>query len=85
MARKVRNTHDAQLRDPDVATTYLTEALEDGDKAVIQMALNNIDKAHEETGYSAEVRASIKRGLEDLITGRIYTHEQVKRHFDIEE
>lgn len=85
MARNIKSTHRAQLREPEVAAAYLAEALEDGDKTVIQMALNNIDKAHEETGYNAEVRASIKRGLEDLMAGRVYTHEQVKRHFDIEE
>lgn len=35
--------------------------------------------------YITELRQSIKRGLEDIVAGRVYTHEQVKRHFDIEE
>jgi len=63
----------------------LTEALDQRDHDVIQMALSNINEAHESESYGAEVRASIKRGLEDVLARRPYTHEQVKRHFDIEE
>ena len=84
MARNIKDTHRTQLCDPEVAAGYLTEALEDGAKAVIQMALNNIAEAHNGR-YSAELRASIKRGLEDVAAGHVYNHEQVKRHFDIEE
>jgi len=39
----------------------------------------------EADAYIKELRASIKRGLDDVVAGRVYTHEQVKRHFDIEE
>jgi predicted transcriptional regulator len=38
----------------------------------------------EADAYITELRASIKRGIEDIVAGRVYTHEQVKRHFDIE-
>ena len=48
MAHNVRATHSEQLRDPEVAAEYLSEALEDGDAAVILMALRNIAEAQED-------------------------------------
>jgi DNA-binding phage protein len=53
--RNVRVTHSELLRDPAVVAHYLNEALEDGDAAVIQMALTRIAQAHEDgiTGSAA--------------------------------
>lgn len=48
MARNVRATHSEHLRDPEVAAEYLSDALEDGDAAVILMALRNIAEAQED-------------------------------------
>jgi probable addiction module antidote protein len=48
MARNVRATHNEHLRDPETAAEYLSEALEDGDAAVILMALRNIAEAQED-------------------------------------
>ena len=48
MARNIRATHSEHLRDPDVAAEYLSEALEQGDAAVILMALRNIAEAQED-------------------------------------
>lgn len=48
MVRNVRETHNEHLRDPEVAAEYLSEALEDGDAAVILMALRNIAEAQED-------------------------------------
>ncbi len=45
MAGNIRATHNEHLRDPEVAAEYLSEALEDGDAAVILMALRNIAEA----------------------------------------
>lgn len=55
MARNVRATHSQHLRDPEVAAEYLNEALEEGDGAVILMALRNIAEAQEDglTGLAA--------------------------------
>src|SRR5690554_6698202 len=48
MARNVRATHNEHLRDPEVAAEYLSEALEEGDAAIILMALRNIAEAQED-------------------------------------
>lgn len=48
MARNVRATHNEHLRDPEIAAEYLSEALEDGEAAVILMALRNIAEAQED-------------------------------------
>lgn len=48
MARNIRVTHNEHLRDPEVAAEYLNEALEDGDAAVILMALRNLAEAQED-------------------------------------
>ncbi|MBE0448841.1 MAG: hypothetical protein IBX64_12260 [Actinobacteria bacterium] len=44
--RNVRETHNKHLREPEVAAEYLKEALENGDKAVIQLALCHIADAY---------------------------------------
>ena len=48
MAPNVRATHNGHLRDPELAAEYLSEALEDGEAAVILMALRNIAEAQED-------------------------------------
>jgi DNA-binding phage protein len=48
MTRNVRATHNEHLRDPEIAAEYLSEALDDGDAAVILMALRNIAEAQED-------------------------------------
>jgi len=48
MARNVRATHNEHLRDPEIAAEYLSEALEEGEAAVILMALRNIAEAQED-------------------------------------
>ncbi|MDG2072179.1 MAG: putative addiction module antidote protein [Pseudomonadales bacterium] len=45
MTRNVRQTHNEQLRDAEVAAEYLSDALEDGDTATVLMALRNITEA----------------------------------------
>ena len=45
MVRSVRETHNEQLRDSEVAAEYLSEALEDSDNATVLMALRNITEA----------------------------------------
>lgn len=47
MIRKVRETHAGYLRDSRVAIEYLNAALEEGDPAVILMALRNLVEAQE--------------------------------------
>jgi len=49
--RNVRDTHNKALSEPEVASEYLKDALEGGDKSVIEMALRNIAEAY-----------SVKRG-----------------------
>lgn len=48
MVRNVRATHNEHLRDPEIAAEYLSEALEEGDAAVILMALRNVAEAQED-------------------------------------
>lgn len=61
MARNVRATHNEQLRDPEIAAEYLSEALEDGDAAVILMALRNIAEAQEDGISGLAERAHLGR------------------------
>ncbi|MCW8828103.1 MAG: hypothetical protein OQK94_03500 [Gammaproteobacteria bacterium] len=44
--RNVKETHGKALRNPEVAAEYLKDALESGDKAVMQVALCNIAEAY---------------------------------------
>ena len=61
MARNVRATHSEHLRDPEVAAAYLSDALEDGDAAVILMALRNIAEAQEGGITGLAVRSHLGR------------------------
>ena len=47
MTRYYSETLNELLRDPRVAAGYLNDALDEGNPAVIQMALNNIAEAQE--------------------------------------
>jgi probable addiction module antidote protein len=64
MTRNVRTTHNQHLRDPEVAAEYLNEALEDGDAAVILMALRNIAEAQE--GGITELATRSELGRESM-------------------
>ena len=64
MTRNVRSTHNQHLRDPEVAAEYLSEALEDGDAAVILMALRNIAEAQE--GGITELATRSELGRESM-------------------
>lgn len=61
MARNIRPTHNEHLRDPEVAAEYLSEALEDGDAAVILMALRNIAEAQEDGITGLATRSELGR------------------------
>lgn len=56
--RNVRVTHNKHLRNHEVAAEYLCAALDDGDPAVILMALRNIAEAQEDgiSGLAARSR-----------------------------
>lgn len=57
MTRDVSETHGRLLRDTKVAAAYLSEALKEGNAAVIQMALRDIVEAQED-GISGLVSRS---------------------------
>nr|VFK46947.1 MAG: probable addiction module antidote protein [Candidatus Kentron sp. TC]VFK51084.1 MAG: probable addiction module antidote protein [Candidatus Kentron sp. TC]VFK62095.1 MAG: probable addiction module antidote protein [Candidatus Kentron sp. TC] len=61
MARNVRATHNEQLRDPEIVAEYLSEALKDGDSAVILMALRNIVAAREDGIAGLAQRSNLGR------------------------
>lgn len=61
MARNIRATHNTHLRDPEVAAEYLSEALEEGDAAVILMALRNIAEAQEDGIAGLATRSHLGR------------------------
>jgi probable addiction module antidote protein len=61
MARNVRATHKEYLRDPEVAAEYLSDALEEGDAAVILMALRNIAEAQEDGITGLATRSELGR------------------------
>ena len=61
MARNVRTTHNEHLRDPEVAAEYLSEALKDGDAAVILMAIRNIAEAQEDGITGLALRSELGR------------------------
>ncbi len=64
MVRNVRSTHSHHLRDPEVVAEYLSEALEDGNPAVILMALRNIAEAQE--GGITELATRSELGRESM-------------------
>ena len=59
--RNIRATHNKHLRDPEVATEYLNEAIESGDKAIILMALRNIAEAQPDGISGLAARAGLGR------------------------
>ena len=61
MMRNVRTTHNDHLREPEVAAEYLSEALEDGDVAVILMAIRNIAEAQEDGITGLALRSDLGR------------------------
>lgn len=61
MARRIRETHNELLRDPETAAEYLSAALEDGDASVILMALRNIAEAQEDGIAGLAQRANLGR------------------------
>jgi probable addiction module antidote protein len=61
MAHNVRATHSEYLRDPEVAAEYLSDALEEGDAAVILMALRNIAEAQEDGITGLATRSELGR------------------------
>jgi len=42
------------------------------------------DATWDDVAYHMEVRASIERGLDDSKAGRVYTHEEVRKHFGLD-
>ena len=61
MARSIRATHNEHLRDLEVAAEYLSDALEQGDAAVILMALRNIAEAQEDGISGLATRSHLGR------------------------
>ena len=57
----VRATHERHLRDQGVAAEYLCAALEDGDPAVILMALRNIAEAQDDGISGLAIRSNLGR------------------------
>jgi len=57
----VRRTHSLHLRDQEVAAEYLCAALDDGDPAVILMALRNIAEAQEDGISGLAIRSNLGR------------------------
>ena len=65
--RNVRETHSKYLRDPEFAAKYLNEALEEGNPAVIRMALVNIAEAQRGDWGGADIRPEPKHRVEDML------------------
>ena len=61
MTHSVRGTHNKQLRDPEIAAQYINAALEDGDAAVILMALRQVADAQADGISGLAARASLGR------------------------
>ncbi len=61
MARSVRVTHNEQLRDAKVAAEYLSEALQEGNTAIILMALRNIAEAQDDGVAGLAARSELGR------------------------
>ncbi len=61
MALNVRATHNKHLRDPEVAAEYLSEALKEGNSAVVLMAIRNIAEAQEDGIAGLAARSKLGR------------------------
>ncbi|MGI9249583.1 MAG: DNA-binding protein [Pseudohongiellaceae bacterium] len=69
MTRNVRETHNKYLRDPEFAAMYLSEALEEGNPAVIRMALRNIAEAQKEDKDDVPAQTQLRREtMEELLS-----------------
>ncbi len=64
MATNVRETHNQQLREPDVAAAYLNEALLDNEAGVILMAIRHLAEAQD--GGMAGLAQRSELGRESL-------------------
>ena len=60
-SRSVRETHNKQLRDPEMAAEYINQALESGDSSIILMALRNIVEAQSDGISGVAARANLGR------------------------
>lgn len=60
-SRNVRETHNKQLRDSEVAAEYINQALESGDSSIILMALRNIVEAQSDGISGVAARANLGR------------------------
>lgn len=60
MTRDVSETHNKLLRDPKVAAAYLSEALKEGNAAVIQMALRDIAEAQDDGINGLALRSKLE-------------------------
>ena len=61
MMHNARLTHAECLRDSEIAAEYLSAALEDGDPAVILMALRNVAEAQEDGITGLAARSELRR------------------------
>jgi len=59
--RNVRQTHSEILRDPDVASEYLNEAIASGDHSELLMALRNLAEAQPDGITGLAERAEMSR------------------------
>ena len=59
MKRSVRVTHNSLLREPEIAAEYLSEALGEGDPAVVLLALRNVAEAQEDGISGLAVRSAL--------------------------
>lgn len=61
VSRNIRETHNKHLRDLQVATEYLNEAIESGDKSIMLMAIRNIAEAQPDGIAGLADRAGLGR------------------------
>jgi len=61
MTGNLRTTHSQHLRDPAVAAEYLNAAFEEGDAAVILMAVRNVAEAQEDGIAGLAARSHLGR------------------------
>ena len=59
--RNVRQTHSEMLRDPDVASEYLNEAIASGDHSELLMVLRNLAEAQPDGITGLAERAEMSR------------------------
>jgi probable addiction module antidote protein len=59
--RNVRHTHSELLRDPQIASEYLSEAISSADPSELLMALRNLAEAHPDGISGLAERADMSR------------------------